>query len=336
VLPMVVLAAVATVIASQAVISGAFSMTAQAMRMGYLPRMRIVQTSGEAIGQIYLPTLNWMLMVGVLLLVLGFRSSSALSAAYGIAVSITMVTTTLLAGLVAYKLWQWNRVAVAIGVLVFAAVDVMFVVANSLKIAEGGWLTLAVAVGVMIVFTTWAKGRRLGLQAAEAERLPLVPFVQSLETDMPHRVRGTAVFLNPDAESVPHALLLNLKHNQVLHTKIIVLRVLSCDTPRVDARIRIEAESLGSGVWVVTARHGFMERPDVPEFIRIFAYQKGLSCDSMTTSYFVSRASVGDERLPNMNPLRRALFGWLQRNAGRASDYFVLPENRLVEMGQRT
>jgi KUP system potassium uptake protein len=336
VLPMVVLAAIATVIASQAVISGAFSITAQAMRMGYLPRMRIVQTSGEAIGQIYVPTLNWILMAGVLLLVLGFRSSSALSAAYGIAVSITMVTTTLLAGIVAYKLWHWNRAAVLIGALIFAAVDIMFVVANTLKIAEGGWLTLTVAAGVMVVFTTWAKGRRLGLQAAEAERLPLVPFVQSLEADMPYRVRGTAVFLNPDAESVPHALLLNLKHNQVLHTKVIVLRVLSCDTPRVDARQRIEAESLGSGVWVVTARHGFMERPDVPEFIRIFAYQKGLGCDSMTTSYFISRASVGDERLPSMNPVSRALFGWLQRNAGRASDYFVLPDNRLVEMGQRT
>lgn len=336
VLPMVILAAMATVIASQAVISGAFSLTAQAIRMAYLPRMRVVQTSGEAIGQIYIPTVNWMLMVGVLLLVLGFRSSSALSAAYGIAVSITMVTTTLLAGIVAYKLWRWNRPAVVIGVLIFASVDVMFVVANSLKIAEGGWLTLAVAVLVMVIFTTWAKGRRLGLRAAEAERLPLVPFVQSLAEGMPHRVRGTAVFLNPDAESVPHALLLNLKHNQVLHSKVIVLRVLSCDTPRVDARQRIEAETLGEGIWVATARYGFMERPDVPEFIRILAYQKGLACDSMTTSYFVSRASVGDEHLPNMNPLRRALFGWLQRNAGRASDYFVLPDNRLVEMGQRT
>lgn len=333
VLPMVVLAAMATVIASQAVISGAFSITAQAMRMGYLPRMRIVQTSGVAIGQIYVPTINWLLMVGVLLLVLGFRSSSALSAAYGIAVSITMVTTTLLTGVVAWRLWRWNRVAVAVGVLVFAAVDITFVAANSLKVMQGGWLTLAVAVGVMLLFTTWGKGRRLGLAAAEAERLPLVPFVQSLEAHMPHRVRGTAVFLNADADSVPHALLHNLKHNQVLHEQVIVLRVLACNTPRVDARERIEAESLGSGVWVVTARHGYMERADVPEFIRILAYQKGLACDSMTTSYFVSRAAIVD--LPGMNPLRRALFSWLQRNAGRASDYFELPGNRLVEMGQR-
>jgi KUP system potassium uptake protein len=336
IVPMVALAAMATVIASQAVISGAFSLTAQAMRMGYLPRMRVVQTSGDAIGQIYVPGINWLLMTGVLLLVLGFRSSSALSAAYGIAVSITMVTTTLLAGIVAFKLWRWNRVAVLLGVLLFSVVDVTFVIANSLKIAEGGWLTLAVAAVAMVIFTTWSKGRRLGLQAAAAERLPLVPFVASLQMSPPHRVRGTAVFLNADADAVPHALLHNLKHNQVLHEQVIVLRVLACDTPRVDARLRIEAESLGFGVWVVTARHGFMERPDVPEFIRILAYQKGLACDSMTTSYFVSRAAVGVEHVSGMNPVRSALFGWLQRNAGRASDYFELPGNRLVEMGQRT
>ncbi|MBT2325556.1 potassium transporter Kup [Variovorax paradoxus] len=336
VLPMVVLAAMATVIASQAVISGAFSLTAQAMRMGYLPRMRVVQTSGEAIGQVYVPAVNWLLMAGVLLVVLGFRSSSALSAAYGIAVSITMVATTLLAGLVAYRLWHWNRVAVVAGVLAFAVIDITFVIANSLKVADGGWLTLAVAVLVMVLFTTWAKGRRMGLEAAAAQSMPLAPFVESLAANMPHRVRGTAVFLNADADAVPHALLHNLKHNQVLHEQVIVLRVMSCDTPRIDARQRIEARSLGHGVWVVTARHGFMERPDVPEFIRILAYQQGLACESMSTSYFVSRASLGDTPLSGMNPVRRVLFGWLQRNAGRASDYFEIPGNRLVELGQRT
>jgi KUP system potassium uptake protein len=304
--------------------------------MGYLPRMRVVQTSGESIGQVYVPVVNWLLMAGVLLLVLGFRTSSALSAAYGIAVSITMVTTTLLAGVIAYRLWRWNRVAVVVGVLAFAVIDITFVVANSLKVFDGGWLTLAVAVLVMVLFTTWAKGRRLGLEAAAAQSMPLEPFVESLAANMPHRVRGTAVFLNSDADAVPHALLHNLKHNQVLHEQVIVLRVLACHTPRVDARQRIEARSLGHGVWVVTARHGFMERPDVPEFIRILAYQQGLACESMSTSYFVSRASLGDKPLPGMNPVRRALFGWLQRNAGRASDYFEIPGNRLVELGQRT
>ncbi len=336
VLPMVLLAAMATVIASQAVISGAFSLTAQAMRLGYLPRMRIVQTSGEAIGQVYVPVVNWLLMAGVLALVLGFRSSSALSAAYGIAVSVTMVTTTLLAGLVAFRLWRWNRVAVVLGVVIFAAIDLLFVVANSLKIRDGGWLTLAVAACVMVLFTTWAKGRRLGLAAAAARRIPLAPFVESLALNMPHRVSGTAVFLNADVDSVPHALLHNLKHNQVLHQQVIVMVVEARDTPRVDARERITAQALGHGIWQVTARHGFMERPDVPEFVRIFAYQKAVAIDSMTTSYFVSRASIGRARPAGMNPLRWALFAWLQRNAGRASDYFELPDNRLVEMGQRT
>jgi len=277
-----------------------------------------------------------MLMVGVLLLVLGFRSSSALSAAYGIAVSITMVTTTLLAGVVAYGLWHWNRAAVVVGVALFVTVDLTFVVANSLKVADGGWLTLAVAVAVMVIFTTWAKGRRLGLEVAAADQIELKPFIASLVERPPHRVRGTAVFPNADALSVPYALLHNLKHNQVLHDQVIVLVVQPRDTPRVDARQRIQAEPLGHGVWTVIARHGFMERPDVPEFIRIFAYQQGLACDSMTTSYFTSRASVVQGHLPGMNPLRQALFSWLQRNAGRASDYFLLPGNRLVEMGQRT
>ena len=336
VIPMVGLAAMATVIASQAVISGAFSLTVQAMRMGYLPRMRVVQTSGEAIGQVYVPGMNWLLMVGVLLLVFGFRSSSALSAAYGIAVSITMVTTSLLAGVVALRLWRWNRVAVAVGVLAFVAVDMTFVVANSLKIAEGGWLTLAVAAAAMVIFTTWAKGRRIGLALAARERLPLIPFVESLAGHMPHRVRGTAVFLNADAEAAPHALLHNLKHNQVLHEQVVVMQVLTCDTPRVDARERISAEALGHGIWRMTARHGYMERADVPEFVRIFAYQNGLACEAMSTSYFVSRASLGEAELPGLNAVRQALFSAMQRNAGRASDYFELPGNRLVEMGARS
>ncbi|MBO9512667.1 MAG: potassium transporter Kup [Variovorax sp.] len=336
VMPMIVLAALATVIASQAVISGAFSITAQAMRLGYLPRMRIVQTSGEAIGQIYVPTVNWLLMTGVILIVLGFRSSSALSAAYGIAVSVTMVTTTLLAGIVAFGLWKWNRTAIVVGVAAFAAVDLGFVAANSFKVLEGGWLTLGVAAVVMVIFTTWSKGRELGLAVAAAERLPLDSFIESLALHMPHRVRGTAVFPNADVESAPFALLHNLKHNQVLHDRVVVVKVESCDTPRVDARQRIEAHECGHGIWTMVARHGFMERPDLPEYMRIFAYQNALAVEAMTTSYFVTRASVSPGHMPRMNPLRQALFAWLQRNAGRASDYFQLPDNRVVEMGQRT
>ncbi|CAN5620404.1 potassium transporter Kup [soil metagenome] len=333
--PMVVLAACATVIASQAVISGAFSMTSHAIHMGYLPRMRIVQTSGSAIGQIYLPTVNWLLMAGVLLLVLAFRSSGALSAAYGIAVSLTMLTTTLLAGVVALRLWRWNPVAVGIGVGIFAFVDLTFIVANSLKIAEGGWLTLVVAAVVMFVFTTWAKGRRATEQSAAEERMALVPFIEALAAGMPHRVHGTAVFMTADASSVPHALLHNLKHNQVLHERVIVLCVRTRPVPRVYPADRLEVEQLDHGFWRVTAHHGFMEDPAVPEYLRLLAYQQGLHIESMSTSYFTSRASLGTARLPGLGTIRKALFSTLQRNAARASDYFGLPDNRLLEIGRR-
>ncbi|WP_284415068.1 potassium transporter Kup [Acidovorax sp. SUPP3334] len=333
--PVVVLAACATVIASQAVISGAFSMTAHAIRMGYLPRMRIVQTSDSAIGQIYLPTMNWLLMAGVLMLVLAFRSSSALSAAYGIAVSLTMLTTTLLAGVVALRLWRWNPLAVGLGVGFFALVDITFIVANTLKIEDGGWLTLAVAAVVMFVFTTWAKGRRVAEQAAAQERMPLVPFIEALAAGMPHRVRGTAVFMTADAESVPHALLHNLKHNQVLHERVVVLAVRTRPVPRVPAGERLQAQELGHGFWCVTSSHGFMEPPDVPETLRLLAYQKCLHIETMSTSYFTSRASLGSGRLDGLGALRKAVFGSLQRNAARASDYFRLPDNRLIEIGRR-
>jgi KUP system potassium uptake protein len=335
VVPMVVLAGIATVIASQAVISGAFSLSAQAMRMGYLPRLRIVQTSGAAMGQIYLPSVNWLLMAGVVLLVVGFRSSSALSTAYGIAVSITMVTTTLLAAVVALQLWRWNRPLVLAGALLFLSIDVLFVVANSLKIAEGGWLPLAVAAIVLSVFTTWHRGRRLTRQSLEADRLELAPFVASLLQAPPHRVRGTAVFLTPESGLVPHALLHNLKHNQVLHEHVVVLAVQAMDTPRVEAAQRIEAHELGAGFWSVTARHGFMEVPDVPEFLKVLSYQKAIPAGTMTTSYFTTRETVATGCLQGMTSARQALFVWLHRNAGRASDYFRLPANRVVEFGRR-
>ncbi|HVZ43397.1 MAG TPA: potassium transporter Kup [Ramlibacter sp.] len=335
VVPMVALASVATVIASQAVISGAFSLTAQAMRMGYLPRLTIVQTSGAAIGQIYMPAVNWLLAAGVVALVLGFRSSSALSSAYGIAVSVTMVTTTFLAALVALRLWGWNAAAVLAGSTVFMAIDSLFMVANSLKIADGGWLPLAVAAVVMFVFTTWSKGRTLVHELAASDRIELAPFVESLVQDPPHRARGTAVFLTSDPDYVPHALLHNLKHNQVIHQRVIVLRVEGTDSPRVHAGERIAAEDLGHGFWKVTARHGFMETPDVPELMKILSYQRAIPIESMSTSYFTSRETVATGHLKRMTRARQAVFVWLHRNSSRSSDYFGLPPNRVVEFGRR-
>ncbi|MDB5882820.1 MAG: trkD [Ramlibacter sp.] len=335
VLPMVVLACVATVIASQAVISGAFSITAQAMRMGYLPRLKLVQTSGEAMGQIYLPAVNWLSLAGVIVLVAGFGTSTALSSAYGIAVSVTMVTTTLLAIVVALRLWRWPWLWVAAGGGILLAIDLLFLAANTRKIADGGWLPLLVAAVVMLVFTTWARGRAAIARAAAADRVDLEAFIGSLAAHPPHRVNGTAVFLSSAPDAVPHALLHNLKHNQVLHQHVIVLRVESCDTPRVSAAERIHAEQLPLGFWRVTARHGFMESSDVPAFIGIFSYQKGVPAEKLKTSYFTSRESVGKERIAGMSWLTQGLFRWLHRNAGRPSDYFNLPGNRVVELGRR-
>ncbi|MDE2606573.1 MAG: potassium transporter Kup [Burkholderiales bacterium] len=335
VVPMVVLAAAATVIASQAVISGAFSLTAQAIRLGYLPRLRIVQTSGEAIGQIYMPVVNWLLVLGVVALVIGFRSSSALSSAYGIAVSVTMVTTTFLATLVARHLWHWNRWAVLAGGAVFLGIDLLFLVANSLKIADGGWLPLAVAGLVLGLFTTWARGRQQMREMADEDRVELAPFIEALLQDPPHRVRGTAVFLTAEPEVVPHALLHNLKHNQVLHQRVIILKVQATDSPRVDPAHRVSATELAGGFWQVTVRHGFMEVPDVPEFMKLLSYQRGIPIEAMTTSYFVSRETVSTGRLPGMTRPRQAIFTWLHRNSSRASDYFRLPPNRVVEFGRR-
>ncbi|MBE7939044.1 MULTISPECIES: potassium transporter Kup [Ramlibacter] len=335
VLPMVVLAAAATVIASQAVISGAFSLTAQAIRMGYLPRLRIVQTSGQAMGQIYLPAVNGLLVLGVLALVLGFRSSSALSSAYGIAVSVTMVTTSVLAALVALRLWRWPPAAVLAGATVFVVIDMLFVVANSLKIAEGGWLPLAVAALVMGVFTTWAKGRRLIHERSAPDRIELRPFVAALAGDAVHRVNGTSVFLTADPDYVPHALLHNLKHNQVLHQRVIILQVRTADMPRVPPAQRLQVQDLGGGFLEVVATHGFMEPPDVPEFMKLLSYQRGIGLETMNTSFFISRETVGTARLQGITRARQAVFAWLHRNAGRASDWFMLPPNRVVEFGRR-
>jgi len=265
----------------------------------------------------------------------GFGSASALSSAYGIAVSVTMVTTTLLAIVVALRLWRWPLVWVALAGGIFLAVDLLFLAANSRKIADGGWLPLLVAALVLLVFTTWARGRAAISRAAMADRVDLDAFIDALAASPPHRVNGTAVFLSSAPDAVPHALLHNLKHNQVLHEHVVVLQVEACDTPRVSAAERIQAEQLPLGFWRVTARHGFMETSDVPEFIRIFSYQKAVPAETMKVSYFTSRESVGTGRIAGMSWLTQGLFRWLHRNAGRASDYFNLPANRVVEFGRR-
>jgi KUP system potassium uptake protein len=335
-IPLVLLATASTVIASQALITGAFSVTRQVIQLGYLPRLNIEHTSVRTAGQIYIPLVNWGLFVAIVLAVVMFRSSSSLAAAYGIAVTTDMLITTVLTFFVIRYAWKLPLALCIASTAAFFFIDFMFFASNLLKLPEGGWFPLVIGGAVFVLMITWKEGRRLMGEVQRSDAIELKAFLDSVFENPPVRVDGTAVFLTAEPGVVPNALLHNLKHNKVLHEQVIVLRVLPCDTPRVDARLRIEAESLMTGIWIVTARHGFMERPDVPEFIRILAYQKTLAIDSMKTSYFVSRASVGEEHLPGLNPIRRALFGWLQRNAGRASDYFELPDNRLVEMGQRT
>ncbi|MGQ3004152.1 MAG: potassium transporter Kup [Hydrogenophaga sp.] len=335
-IPLFLLATAAAAVASQALITAAFSVTKQAIQLGILPRLRIVHTSVRDIGQIYVPFVNWALFALVGVAVVFFGSSGKLAGAYGVAVTIDMTITTVMTFFVIRYGWKYPLALCVAATGIFFVIDVTFLASNLLKVPAGGWFPLLIGVCMFTLMQTWKQGRKLLSDKLRQDAIELPVFLEAVFINPPTRVAGTAVFLSSEKGSTPNALLHNLKHNQVLHEQVIVLRVLPCDTPRVDARLRIEAESLMTGIWVVTARHGFMERPDVPEFIRILAYQKTLAIDSMKTSYFVSRASVGEENLPGLSPIRRALFGWLQRNAGRASDYFELPDNRLVEMGQRT
>jgi KUP system potassium uptake protein len=334
VVPMVVLSAAATVIASQATISGAYSLTVQAIALGYLPRMKIVQTSQDAMGQIYIPGINWAMLAGVLVLVFSFGSSSNLSAAYGIAISITMLCTTLLFGVVAWRLWKWPVAVVAPMIGVMLLIDNVFVVSNAAKILQGGWMPIAVAIVLMLVMGTWARALRIRARSLQASGIELKDFVRSLLAHPPHRVEGTAVFLTSDTTLVPHALLHNLKHNQVLHANVVVLNLVASDHSRVDASKRLEVTELGAKFWLVRAHTGFSERTDVREIMKLLAYQKGIGVQDMSTTYFLSRSSPPKRRIKGFWPGQRTLFGLLQRHAGRAADFYQLPDNRTVEFGR--
>ena len=334
VIPMVVLAALATVIASQATISGAYSMTVQAMALEYLPRLRTVQTSSASRGQVYLPGINWVMLAGVLALVFGFGSSSKLSAAYGIAISITMLCTTLLFSVVAWRLWHWPAWMVLPLVVCMLAVDAVFVFSNGAKVMQGGWLPILVSVLLMSLMATWAKAQRLRARNAEKAALSLTDFWQNLSGHMPHRVKGLAVFLTSEPDHVPHALLHNLKHNQVLHERVIILNLLASEAPRVSAGERLQVMTLDDNAWVVRAHTGFIERVDVREILQLFGYQYGLNVSDMQTTYFLSRSSPPKKNLRGFWPGQRSLFGLMQRNASRAADFYQLPDNRTVEFGR--
>jgi KUP system potassium uptake protein len=331
-LPMVGLATAATVIASQAVITGAFSLTSQAIQLGFLPRLEVRHTSGAQFGQIYVPRINTILLLGVLLLVTQFRSSSALAEAYGVAVSGTMVVTTLMAMVVIWKSWKWPLWATAALMVPFLLIDTTFLSANLVKVLHGGWVPLLIGALVMVVIFTWRKGANI--LAAKTRRLetPIDELVEALEKKPPTRVPGTAVFLTADPDSAPTALLHSLKHYKVLHEDNVVLTVLIENTPYVKTADRVSIEPLGKSFSRVRMRFGFMEIPNVPRALGI-ARKQGWSFDIMSTSFFLSRRSVRADAKSGMPPWQDRIFILLARNADDASSYFHLPTDRVVEIG---
>jgi KUP system potassium uptake protein len=330
--PLVCLSTVATVIASQAVITGAFSMTQQAIQLGYLPRMEVQHTSASAIGQIYLPAINWMLLVSVIALVLGFQTSTNLAAAYGIAVSGMMIITTLMAAIVARKLWGWSLAATAAITAAFLVMDVGFLSANAIKIEDGGWFPLAFGAMMLTVMMTWHSGRRLVSERVRSDALPLDAFVADIAANDVPRVSGTAIFMTQDTRNVPFALLHSLKHYEVLHRRIVFLTVAVLDVPYVAEANRVTVEKLPGEFYRVTVFYGFMDETDLPVALRRCA-ESGLEFDMMKTTFFLGRETLIPSLGTDMAYWRSLLFVALFRNAGSATAFFKIPSNRVVELG---
>jgi KUP system potassium uptake protein len=331
-LPMVGLATAATVIASQAVISGAYSLTRQAIQLGLLPRLEIRHTSEALFGQIYMPRINTLLLIGVLLLVGLFQSSGALASAYGIAVTGTMVVTASMALIVVWKYWNWPLWGAAALMVPFLFIDLTFLSANMLKVFHGGWVPLLIGAMVMSVMLTWRRGARiLGTKTRRLET-PISDLIDNLEKHPPPRVPGTAIFLTADPDSAPTALLHSLKHYKVLHEQNVVLTIITENTPRVPTADRVSIEPLGKSFLRVLLRFGFMETPNIPKALAI-ARKQGLSFDIMSTSFFLSRRVVRPDPRSGMPMWQDRLFIILARNADDASSYFQLPTDRVVEIG---
>jgi KUP system potassium uptake protein len=331
-LPMVVLATMATIIASQAVITGAFSLGRQAIQLGLLPRQEIRHTSEAQAGQIYVPRINFVLFIGVLLLIFLFGSSDALSGAYGIAVSGTVVITFSLAFIVIWKMWGWHVLAAAALILPFSLVDGAFFIANLLKLPEGGWFPVALGLLVMIVMLTWRAGSKALFEKSRRQEVPLIDLIRNLETHPPPRVAGTAVFLTGDPESTPTALLHSLKHFKVLHETNVIMTVVTADTPRVDPNQRISIGQIGTSFFRMEVRYGFAETPNLPRALAI-ARRDGLDFDIMTTTFFLSRRTLHSSKSTLLTAWRNRLFIPLARNADDVTNYFRIPTNRVVEIG---
>ena len=330
---LVAISTLATVIASQAVITGVFSLTRQAIQLGYLPRMEIKHTSETAIGQIYISRLNWLLMAGVVALVVGFGSSGALAGAYGLAVTGAMLVDAALAFAVAILVWKWRWQVAALVFGLLAIPDLAFFIANALKIPDGGWLPLIVATLIYFTITTWRQGRRLVATEMNEGSLPLRQFLDRMER-VPDRVAGTAVFLTADATRTPAAFLHNLKHNKILHERIIILQVDTRDVPRVAPANRVEVERLGKGFYTVIAHYGFTEQPDVPEALRA-CRPHGIAYDEMETSFFLGRETLVPTQHSKLGRLRRDWFISLSHSASATKIFFRIPPNRAIELGNQ-
>jgi KUP system potassium uptake protein len=334
-LPLVILSTIATVIASQAVISGAYSLTSQAIQLGYVPRMKILHTSDLAIGQIYIPVVNWMLLFIILCIVIGFKSSENLAAAYGLAVTATMLVTTILASVVMTKLWGWNKVLVSGIIGVFFIIDVGFFGASLLKIEQGGWLPLGIGGVLFFLLMTWFKGRMIVKDRTAADGIPLMPFLQGLLAHPPHRVSGTAIYLTGNDSLVPVSLLHNLKHNKVLHERTIFLNFVTRDVPYVDDDARVDVKDAGGGLFLVKAQYGFNETPDVKAVLNEISRTHDMTFELMDTSFFMARETVVPTQLPGMSVWRERVFAWMHQNAAKPTDFFSIPANRVVELGTK-
>jgi KUP system potassium uptake protein len=330
--PLLLLATAAAIIASQAVVSGAFSLTRAAIQMGYCPRLTILHTSERAIGQIYIPFINWMLLAAIIGLVVGFRNSDNLAGAYGIAVTMAMLIDSILIFVVMRRLWNWPVwVAVAIATPLLL-IDLTFLASNSLKIPDGGWFPLLIGGVVFTLLTTWKRGRSLLMHRLAEDAMPLELFIQSIEASPPTRVPGTAVFLTSTQNRVPHALLHNLKHNKVLHERVVFLTIVTEDIPYVPTEERYEIEALGCNFFRMISNYGFKDDPDVPELLEDCG-RRGFPFDMMETSFFVSRETLIATVTPGMALWREKLFVSMSKNATKASEFFQVPTNRVVELG---
>ncbi|MEY2560850.1 MAG: system potassium uptake protein [Verrucomicrobiota bacterium] len=333
--PLVLLATVAAVIASQAIISGAFSLTMQAIQLGYMPRLRVNYTSERVIGQIYVPVVNWALMLSSIGLVLGFRTSSHLAAAYGVAITTTMLITTILFYVVARRRWHWPAVFALPVAAFFISIDLAFFGANMIKLAHGGWFPLLVSTSILFLMLTWRKGRRVLGQRLGDICLPLDAFLPSVKDQSIRRVPGVAVYMSGNRSGTPLALLHNLKHNKVIHEQVVLLTVRTAEVPFLtDARDRVSVEKLEEGFWRVQVHFGFIEKPDVPSALE-GVKEPGLRFNPMRTTYFIGRETILATRKLGLSAWRGSIFAWMTRNAGDVTSYFCLPPNGVVELGAR-